>query len=226
MKYTKHDIDMSAFQKRRGQIFIWLYTYNVKLPFSQGVANWYHDAFSIIYDRVVPILVPKYYEIIKMIADEYVPDNSMVLDLCCGTGNITFAAARKAREVIGLDAAEGMLSKARKKALKMGVGNVKFVYADVTARLDFDDGTFDVVTAGFSAPTNVPLFQGKNKDIIREVYRILKSGGSLVLLEGRHEITDMYLSQNEYQELLSDAGFDNIELKNVNDVYAIVSAKK
>jgi len=223
---TKHDLEMSYFQMMRGKILLKLYTYNVRLPVSQRIANWYHDIFSKFYDHFAPFEVPKYYEIIDMLVDEYITKDSKVLDICCGTGNITFAAARKAKEVIGLDASNGMLSKARNKAQRKALTNVRFIYGDVRERFNFTGGSFDIVTAGFSVPTNVPLFQGKNKNIVAEVYRILKSNGSLILLEGLHEITDIYLSKEQYDDLLTETGFDDIEMKTINDLYGIVCAKK
>ena len=226
MKYIKHDIEMSSTQKMMGKVVLKIYTYNVRLPVGQRIANWYHDAFSKFYDRLVPFGLPKYHEIVDMLVKEYIPKDSMVLDLCCGTGNIALAAASKAEEVIGLDASEGMLAKARNKAHAKGIGNVKFVLADVTEGLDFGDGSFDVVTAGWSVPTKVPLFQDKNMDIMRETYRVLRKGGKLVLWEGLNEITNIYLSEVEYDELLSGAGYNDVEVKNINDLYAVVSAKK
>jgi ubiquinone/menaquinone biosynthesis C-methylase UbiE len=221
----EHDIEMSYSQRLRGRVFLKLYAYNAKIPAGQQIVNWYHDVYSKFYDRSVP-LIPKYYEVIDMLVDRHVTEDSRVLDLCCGTGNITLAAAEKAEEVIGIDASEGMLSKARNKAEIKGVANVKFVYGDITQRLDFADGTFNAVTAGFSVPSNIPLFQEKNKDIMCDVYRVLKKDGKLVLFEGLHEITDMYLSKEEYEDLLCEVGFDYIDMTNICGVYAIVFAKK
>jgi ubiquinone/menaquinone biosynthesis C-methylase UbiE len=226
MRHIKQDIGISSIQKITGKVFLKLYTYNAKLPVSQRIANWYHDAFSKFYDCLTPLVIPKYYETIDMLVREYIPEDSKVLDLCCGTGNIALAVAKKAKDVVGLDASEGMLSKARNKAEKQGIRNVKFIYGDVKVRQNFADEDFDVVTAGWSVPTNIPLFRYKNKDIMGEIYRILKRGGNVVLLEGLHEITNMYLSEEEYEELLSGVGFDFMEMKNINDLYAIVWAKK
>ncbi len=226
MKYIKHDFEMSSIRRIIGKAFLKLYTYNVRLPVSQGISNWYHDVFSKVYDQITPLALPKYYQIIDMIIQENVSQDSTVLDLCCGTGNIAIAAAKKAKEVIALDASRGMLSKARNKAGREGIQTVKFVYADVKQRLDFDDESFNVVTAGWSVPTNVPLFQDNNRDIIGETHRVLKKDGRLILFEGLHEVTDMYLSKEEYDDLLSGAGYNDIEIRNINNLYAVVSAKK
>jgi ubiquinone/menaquinone biosynthesis C-methylase UbiE len=76
----------------------------------------YHDIFSRFYDLTVPFFTPPYYQVIESLVDENVPTGSKVLDLCTGTGNVASAAAKRAKEVIGLDVSQRMLSKARKKA--------------------------------------------------------------------------------------------------------------
>jgi len=226
MRYMEQDIEMSYLQEIIGKFFLRAYSYNVRIPVGQGIANWYHDWFSKVYDKFVPFVLPGYYETIKMLVGEHITKDSKVLDLCCGTGNITLAVAKRAKEVIGLDASEGMLSKARNKARRRGIGNVRFVHGDVKEKLDFEDGSFDMVTAGFSVPTNVPLFQDKNQDVIEETHRVLKRNGKLILFEGLHEITDIYLSREEYDNLLSGVDYRDIEIKNINGLYAIVCAKK
>jgi ubiquinone/menaquinone biosynthesis C-methylase UbiE len=225
MKHIEHDIEMSSSQRLRGRVFLKLYACNARIPAGQRIANWYHDVYSRFYDRSVP-LIPKYYEVIDMLVDRYVTEGSTVLDLCCGTGNIALAAAQKAGEVIGVDASEGMLSKARNKAERKGMANVEFACGDITQRLGFADGTFDVVTAGFSVPSNIPLFREKNKGVMCDVYRVLKKDGKLVLFEGLHEITDMYLSKEEYDDLLCGVGFDHVEMTSICGVYAVVFANK
>jgi SAM-dependent methyltransferase len=71
-----------------------------------------------------------------------------LLDVGCGPGTITAGLARyvTAGEVVGIDAAEDVLSKARAEARRAGATNVSFAVGDV-GRLAFDDGDFDVVHA-------------------------------------------------------------------------------
>jgi trans-aconitate methyltransferase len=47
------------------------------------------------------------------------------LDFGCGTGRLTFAMAKYAGEVVGVDVAEGMLRIARERALAQKVGNIE-----------------------------------------------------------------------------------------------------
>ena len=97
-----------------------------------------------------------------------------VLDLACGTGDIAFAAAARARHVIGLDLTHRMLELASRRRERR---NVMFVTGDMLA-LPFAAARFDVVTAGYGL-RNVPDLQGA----IAEIYRVLEPGGRFLSLD-------------------------------------------
>jgi demethylmenaquinone methyltransferase/2-methoxy-6-polyprenyl-1,4-benzoquinol methylase len=95
-----------------------------------------------------------------------------VLDLACGTGDLTFAAAVHARRAIGLDVTFRMLQLAAGKGRE-----VSFATGDMLA-LPFADRTFDVVTTGYGL-RNVPdLHQA-----LAEIGRVLVPGGRLLSLD-------------------------------------------
>lgn len=54
-----------------------------------------------------------------------------VLDLFCGLGNFTLAAARHAARVVGFEADAGLIARARANAAANGMTNVEFVVADL-----------------------------------------------------------------------------------------------
>ncbi|WP_207061256.1 23S rRNA (uracil(1939)-C(5))-methyltransferase RlmD [Motiliproteus sp. SC1-56] len=58
-----------------------------------------------------------------------------VLDLFCGLGNFTLPLARRAGEVVGVEGAEAMVCRGRENASALGLGNVHFYDADLTADL-------------------------------------------------------------------------------------------
>jgi len=74
-----------------------------------------------------------------------------VLDVGCGCGATTLAAARAIApngEVVGADLSEPMIDVARRRAADAGVDNVAFVQADAQTH-DFGAPTFDVVMSRF-----------------------------------------------------------------------------
>lgn len=103
-----------------------------------------------------------------------------VLDVCCGTGDLSFELAGRVSpggNVIGSDFSEPMLDLAREKAEKRGSESVRFEWADAL-NLPYDEGRFDAVTVGFG----VRNFADRDRGL-REMARVLKPGGRLVILE-------------------------------------------
>jgi len=99
-----------------------------------------------------------------------------VLDVACGTGWATMAAARTigdAGRVSGIDIAGKMLDVAREKAKSAGMANVEYRLGDTEA-LDFDDGSFDTVICASS----IFLLQDIHKALL-EWNRVLKAGGTV-----------------------------------------------
>ncbi len=105
-----------------------------------------------------------------------------VLDVACGTGDLTeaFAAARP-RSVTGLDFAAAMLdvAKAKSSIRRRRSGAVRPQYAQGDAMdLPFADGSFDIVSIAFGI-RNV-TDPGK---ALSEFRRVLRPGGRLIVLE-------------------------------------------
>ena len=112
------------------------------------------------------------------------PD-ALVLDLCCGTGDLVFALARagKAR-IIGADFAHPMLVRAREKSVALAPPPnhrsptpMLFLEADAV-RLPFAGATFDLVTSAFGF-RNLANYEAG----LREIHRVLKPGGTIAILE-------------------------------------------
>ena len=95
-----------------------------------------------------------------------------VLDMACGTGDVSIALRRKGLDVVGADISENMLAIARKKAPE-----IDFRYGDAS-ELPFADGSFDAVTIAFG----IRNFD-KRAQCIRELHRVLKEGGMLAIAE-------------------------------------------
>lgn len=103
---------------------------------------------------------------------------------------------------------------------------MKFVYGDIRKESGFSDESFDVVTACFSVPAKISLFEGYNESIMKETYRVLRDDGRSAFFTGCSEISKIYFSEKEYKVLLGKAGYKHMQIKSINGLYTIVSARK
>ena len=108
----------------------------------------------------------------RITAEAVVRSGNVVLDACCGTGDLAIADARAGGRVTGLDFSERMLERARRKA-----PDLEWISGDVLA-LPFDDASFDAVTVGFGVRNVEDLERA-----VRELRRVLRDGGRLAILE-------------------------------------------
>jgi demethylmenaquinone methyltransferase / 2-methoxy-6-polyprenyl-1,4-benzoquinol methylase len=125
------------------------------------------------------------------------PD-SRVLDLCCGTGDMTFALRKQAgngnAQLWGADFSHAMLQRARSKSLdkvscKGESSTPHWIEADAL-RLPFPDQHFNLVTSAFGFRNLVDYDAG-----LREISRVLRPGGECGILdfsEPRGIIGDLY----------------------------------
>ena len=105
------------------------------------------------------------------------PD-ARVLDLCCGTGDMTLALRRRANSgharIVGADFSHAMLQRANEK----GRGSsLSWVEADAL-RLPFPDAYFDLVTAAFGFRNLADYDAG-----LREIVRVLRPHGQCGILD-------------------------------------------
>jgi demethylmenaquinone methyltransferase/2-methoxy-6-polyprenyl-1,4-benzoquinol methylase len=105
------------------------------------------------------------------------PRAARILDLCCGTGDMSFLAeSLGAERVVGADFTLPMLAVARRRA-QSEESRSRFVAADAL-RLPFRDGVFDAVTVGYGL-RNI----ADPQTALREMRRVLAPGGRVVVLE-------------------------------------------
>lgn len=110
---------------------------------------------------------------------------ALVLDLCCGTGDLAFSLARSGKAcVIGADFAHSMLVRAKEKSAALGSPRgensatlMPFFEADAL-RLPIADASFDLVTIAFGF-RNLANYEAG----LREIQRVLKPSGTLAILE-------------------------------------------
>ena len=97
-----------------------------------------------------------------------------VLDVACGTGNLTIPAARTGATVTGVDIAPNLVAQAKARAvaesLAIGfdVGNAE--------QLPYDDASFDTTVTMFGA-----MFAARPERAAAELLRVTKSGGRIAM---------------------------------------------
>ncbi len=112
------------------------------------------------------------------------PD-SRILDLCCGTGDMTFALRQRAggsSQILGADFSHAMLQRARLKSLDKISRNGKsdilhWIEADAL-QLPFPGQHFALVTSAFGFRNLADYDAG-----LREIVRVLRTGGECGILD-------------------------------------------
>jgi demethylmenaquinone methyltransferase/2-methoxy-6-polyprenyl-1,4-benzoquinol methylase len=104
--------------------------------------------------------------------------DARVLDLCCGTGDMTFALRRQAgkssAKILGADFSHAMLQRANDKSVGK---QLRWVEADALC-LPFPDQQFDLITAAFGFRNLADYDAG-----LREIVRLLRPGGECGILD-------------------------------------------
>lgn len=147
-----------------------------------GQVNSMFDRISGVYDRMNRVMTAGLDQTWRERAADRVrlEPGQHALDLCTGTGDLALALAERVGpqgKVIGADFSKPMLELAGKKALNDGVSQVEFEWADALD-LPYEDESFDGLTIAFGARNLADLDKG-----LSEMYRVLKPGGSLAILE-------------------------------------------
>lgn len=152
-------------------------------------------------------------------------DGETVVDLGSGAGIDAFLSANKVSKsgkVIGIDMTDQMLDKARKNAKEGNYTNVEFRKGDIENNIPVDDNTVDAVISNCV----INLTTDKT-NAFKQVYRILKQGGRMVIsdLVTDREIEqgqvneeqwcsciDGALTRENYIQSIKKAGFENVDI--------------
>jgi demethylmenaquinone methyltransferase/2-methoxy-6-polyprenyl-1,4-benzoquinol methylase len=99
------------------------------------------------------------------------------LDICCGTGDIAIGLAKRGGSIVGMDLNRPMLHQAAACLAKRGEQRVSFAQADAL-NLPLGNQSLDLVTIGYGLRNLANMEDG-----LREITRVLKSGGRLLILD-------------------------------------------
>ena len=162
----------------------------------------------------------------KMTVDlAHINPGDNVLDVGCGTGEVTLLAKTRANQGIvhGIDPSPEMLAVARKKAARKGL-DINFRVGVIEA-LPFPDSSLDVVTSSLMMHHLPENLKGRG---LAEIYRVLKPGGRLLIADFLRA-TGSFLNHlfiaftrhhglrsgvEDLQPLLENSGFRQIEQPN------------
>jgi ubiquinone/menaquinone biosynthesis C-methylase UbiE len=137
-----------------------------------GPQPWFFDVWSLVYD--LPLVQRATYRPVHdaVLRTLGARPALRVLDLGCGTGQLAarIKQAHPASDVFGCDFSAGMLSRAAGRCR-----DVRWIQGNA-GRLPFRDRTFDAVTS-----TEAFHWFPDQDAVLREVYRVLKPGGRLLL---------------------------------------------
>lgn len=112
----------------------------------------------------------------KLIRLLHIGNDSVILDMGCGTGNYTYALRRVVKSVVGIDLSIGMLKQARVKFVSLPL-----VRGDVTS-LPFASGIFN---GAFAIQV---LHHVKEKELfLTEAYRVLRKGTPIAIHACSHQ---------------------------------------
>lgn len=143
------------------------------------------------------------------------PDTK-ILDLCCGSGQTTQFLVQRSQNVTGLDASPLSLERAKKN-----VSQAEYVEAFAES-MPFADNNFDLVHTSVALHEMEPE---QLRQIIKEVYRVLKPNGVFTLIDFHKPHNWFYqpgialflllfethtawqLLQTDLVEVLTEAGF-------------------
>jgi ubiquinone/menaquinone biosynthesis C-methylase UbiE len=98
------------------------------------------------------------------------------LDLGCGDGTTALPLARSGAETVGIDIAGNLVDAGNKRAAEAGLGNLKFQEGDACNLDGVGDHSFELTISVFGA-----MFAPKPFDVAREMVRVTKPGGRIVM---------------------------------------------
>lgn len=181
-----------------------------------------HDALLPYYDVISRLLgMNRVYE--TLIAQAELADGQRVLEIGCGTGNLTTRVKRSypAVAVTGCDPDPRALDRARRKG--HGLNGIWFEHG-YAERLPYADGEFDRVLSSMMLHH---IADDAKTAAAAEVFRVLRPGGTLHLVDiggdmaTQHGLAARLIRRNQYAAgnlgdaipcLLSGAGFDCSEV--------------
>ena len=113
-----------------------------------------------------------------------------VLDLGCGDGTTALPMAQMGADVTGIDIASNLVAAGNQRAAQAGLKNIRFQEGDACDLAGVTDGAFDLSITIFGA-----MFAPRPFDVAKELVRVTKKGGRIVMGNWIPNDPDSYVSQ-------------------------------
>ncbi|MEG1870361.1 MAG: class I SAM-dependent methyltransferase [Peptostreptococcaceae bacterium] len=144
---------------------------------------------------------------VKYIEDIIKSENAQVkniLELACGTGNLTIPLTKKEYDIAGIDISGEMLSVAKEKAEKEGVELI-LLQQDI-AELDFDITNLDCVLCACDG-FNYITYDDDLENVFSKTYELLKENGVFIFDISSFYKLSTVLGNNMYGENREDVAY-------------------
>ena len=122
------------------------------------------------------IIRDRHVAVLGLIDDLALPPGSQVLEIGCGAGFMAVALAQRGFRVQAIDSVESMVELARQHAMEADLADRPSVALGDIYALAFADESFDLVLA-----IGVLPWIGRIEPAVREMARVTKPGGSVIL---------------------------------------------
>lgn len=159
-----------------------------------------YDIFASYYDKLMKDIDYDNWVnfIIKNINENNIKSND-ILELCCGTGNITIPLCKKGYNVYGVDISEKMLTIAKDKALENDL-DIEFINQDV---LEYNTNKKYSIILTCCDGINY-IEEGKVETLFKKIYNILDFGGVFIF-----DISTLY----KLKDVLHDKTYGEVSNK-------------
>ncbi|MDB8789208.1 class I SAM-dependent methyltransferase [Romboutsia sp. 1001216sp1] len=161
--------------------------------------------FAFIYDELMnEVDYNGWVEYIEKIIEKEGTKVQNILELACGTGNLTIPLTKKNYDIAGIDISEEMLGVAREKAEKEGVELV-LLQQDI-AELDFDITNLDCVLCACDG-FNYITYDEDLENVFKKTYELLKENGLFIFDISSFYKLSSVLGNNMYGENREDVAY-------------------
>ena len=154
----------------------------------------FYNQLSSQYSELIAKCVPRYRELIYNMF-QYIPEDfqpKRVLDLGCGTGNLTDQMLKSfpEAEIDALDISEDILRESRKRF--SNISNIRYIQADFKS-MHLPPGSYDLIMS------SIAIHHIDDQDKTRlyaEVYQALKPGGLFIFADQTRGVSDNIYKKN------------------------------